>query len=161
MRQDLSFAWQGVGELMNLTTEGLERFVVAQDRVYETVCDELAMGEKTTHWMWFIFPQFRDLGRSPIARHFAIQSADEALDYWQHPILGPRLQECTQLAVTQPTATAHDLLGSPDDLKFKSCMTLFSLVAPDEPVFKQALLRFFGGRLDENTLKLLSKVSTH
>ena len=161
MRQDLSFAWQGVGDLMNLTTEGLERFVVAQDRVYETVCDELAMGEKTTHWMWFIFPQFRDLGRSPIARHFAIQSADEALDYRQHPILGPRLQECTQLAVTQPTSTAHDLLGSPDDLKFKSCMTLFSLVAPDEPVFKQALLRFFGGRLDESTLKLRSKVSTH
>lgn len=143
---------------MNLTTEGLERFVEAQDRVYETVCDELALGEKATHWMWFIFPQFRDLGQSPIARHFAIHSADEALDYWQHPILGPRLLECTKLAVAQSTNTAHDLFGSPDDLKFKSCMTLFSLVAPDEPVFKQALTRFFAGRPDENTLKLLIKI---
>lgn len=141
---------------MNLTTQGLERFVEAQDRVFDTVCDELALGEKTSHWMWFVFPQFRDLGRSPIARHFAIQSADEALDYWHHPVLGPRLKTCTQLVLAQPNTTAHDIFGSPDDLKFKSCMTLFFLVAPDEAVFKEALNRFFGGRPDESTLKLLA-----
>jgi uncharacterized protein (DUF1810 family) len=143
---------------MNLTTVGLDRFVEAQDRVYESVCNELALGEKTSHWMWFIFPQFKGLGQSPIARHFEIQSADEALDYWHDPVLGPRLKACTQLALTQPNTSAFDLFGSPDDLKFKSCMTLFSLVAPDEAVFNQALARFFGGRPDEATLKLLAQV---
>ncbi|MDO8447865.1 MAG: DUF1810 domain-containing protein [Rhodoferax sp.] len=141
---------------MNLTTQGLERFVEAQDRVYESVCNELALGEKTSHWMWFIFPQLKGLGRSPIAKHYAIESGAEALAFWQHPILGKRLKECTQLVLAQPNTTAHDIFGSPDDLKFKSCMTLFAQVAPQEPVFKQALERFFGGKPDESTLKLLS-----
>ncbi|WP_296443212.1 DUF1810 domain-containing protein [Rhodoferax sp. UBA5149] len=141
---------------MNLATQGLQRFVEAQDRVYESVCNELALGEKTSHWMWFIFPQLKGLGRSPIAKHFGIASAAEALDFWQHPVLGQRLKECTQLVLAQPHTTAHDIFGSPDDLKFKSCMTLFAQVAPDEPMFKQALTRFFGGMVDESTLRLLS-----
>jgi uncharacterized protein (DUF1810 family) len=141
--------------MMNLTTEGLQRFVEAQDLVYETVCNELALGEKTSHWMWFIFPQLKGLGRSPIAKHYGIESADEALRLWQHPILGKRLKECTLLVLAQPNTTAHDIFGSPDDLKFKSCMTLFAHIAPSEPCFKEALTRFFNGKPDESTVKLL------
>lgn len=142
--------------MMNLTTQGLQRFIEAQDRVYESVCNELALGEKTSHWMWFIFPQLKGLGHSPIARHYGLDSRDEALSFWQHPILGKRLKECTQLVLAQSNATARDIFGSPDDLKFKSSLTLFAQVAPEEPVFKQALTRFFGGKPDESTLKLLS-----
>ncbi len=140
---------------MNLTTPGLQRFVEAQNRVYESVCKELALGEKTSHWMWFIFPQLKELGRSPIAKYFGIDSKGEALGYWQHPILGQRLKQCTQLVLAQASKTAHAIFGSPDELKFKSCMTLFAQVAPQEPVFRQALARFFGGQPDEATLKLL------
>ena len=141
---------------MNSTTQGLQRFVEAQDRVYESVCNELALGEKTSHWMWFIFPQLKALGRSPIAKHYGLESADEALRYWQHSILGQRLVACTKLTLAQPNTAARDIFGTPDDLKFKSCMTLFAQVAPQEPVFKQALERFFAGKADESTLKLLS-----
>jgi uncharacterized protein (DUF1810 family) len=141
---------------MNLATQGLQRFVEAQDRVYDSVCDELALGEKTSHWMWFIFPQLKGLGLSAIAKHYGIASADEALAFWQHPVLGPRLKHCTQLVLAQRSGTAYDIFGSPDDLKFKSCMTLFAQLAPDEPVFKQALARFFGDQPDQTTLKLLS-----
>lgn len=140
---------------MQSKTQGLARFVEAQDRVYESVCNELALGEKTSHWMWFVFPQLKSLGHSPIAKHYGIESAEEALAYWQHPVLGRRLLECTQLVLAQPNTTARDIFGSPDDLKFKSCLTLFAQVAPQEQAFKLALTRFFGGKPDENTLKLL------
>ena len=141
---------------MNLTTHGLQRFMEAQDRVYESVCNELVLGEKTSHWMWFVFPQLKGLGRSPIARHYGLASAAEALAFWQHPILGKRLKQCTQLVLAQPNTTARDIFGSTDDLKFKSCMTLFAQLAPDESVFQQALARFFAGKPDETTLKLLA-----
>lgn len=140
---------------MNMAIQGLQRFVEAQDRVYESVCNELALGEKTSHWMWFIFPQLKGLGHSAIAKHYGIASADEALAFWQHPVLGLRLKQCTQLVLAQRNDSARDIFGSPDDLKFKSCMTLFAQIAPDEPLFKLALERFFGGKLDENTLTLL------
>ena len=140
---------------MNLTTQGLQRFVQAQDLVYESVCNELSLGEKTSHWMWFVFPQLKGLGHSPIAKHYSLESAAEALEFWQHPVLGPRLKECTQLVLAQPNTSAHDVFGSPDDIKFKSCMTLFAKVAPNEPCFKEALTRFFNGKQDESTLKLL------
>ena len=142
--------------MMNLTTLGLPRFVEAQDLIFETACNELALGEKTSHWMWFIFPQLKGLGKSPIARHYALESAAEALAYWQHPVLGKRLKECTQLVLAQPNISALDIFGTPDDLKFKSCMTLFAKIAPEEPLFQQALAKFFGGKFDEATLKLLS-----
>ena len=141
---------------MNLTTQGLQRFVEAQDLVYESVCNELSLGEKTSHWMWFIFPQLKSLGHSPIAKHYGLESASEAQEFWEHPILGPRLKECTRLVLAQPNTTAHDIFGSPDDIKFKSCMTLFAKVVPAEPCFKEALARFFGGKPDESTLKLLN-----
>jgi uncharacterized protein (DUF1810 family) len=139
----------------NLTTQGLNRFVEAQDRVYASVCEELAVGKKTSHWMWFVFPQLKALGRSPIAKHFGIESRGEALSYWQHPVLGKRLKECADLVMAVGDKTVHDIFGSPDDLKFRSCMTLFSQVAPDEPVFRQALEHFFGGQSDDSTLELL------
>lgn len=141
---------------MQSNTQGLARFVEAQDRVYDSVCNELALGEKTSHWMWFVFPQLKELGRSAIAKRYGLASADEALAYWRHPVLGVRLRECTGLVLAQPSTTAHDIFGSPDDLKFRSCMTLFARVAPEEALFQQALTRFFGGRPDESTLRLLA-----
>ena len=141
----------------DLTQHSLQRFVDAQNRVYDSVCNELALGEKTTHWMWFVFPQLKALGCSPIAKHYGIETKDEAQTYWQHPILGKRLRllQCTKLVLAQHHTTAHDIFGSPDDLKFRSCMTLFSKVATEEPAFKQVLTRFFNGLPDESTLKLL------
>ena len=141
--------------MLNLTTQGLPRFVEAQDLIFDTVCNELALGEKSSHWMWFVFPQLKGLGKSPIARHYALDSATEALAYWQHPVLGTRLKECTQLVLAQPNS-ALDVFGAPDDLKFKSCMTLFARITPTEPLFQKALDKFFGGKADEATLKLLS-----
>ena len=141
--------------MMNLTTQGLPRFTEAQDLIFDTACNELALGEKSSHWMWFIFPQLKGLGSSPIARHYALESAAEGLDYWQHPVLGARLKKCTQLVLAQPNTSALDIFGTPDELKFKSCMTLFAKIAPEEPVFQQALAKFFNGKFDEATLKLL------
>jgi uncharacterized protein (DUF1810 family) len=139
----------------NLTNNTLERFVAAQDCVYDSVRAELAAGKKTSHWMWFVFPQLKALGRSPIAKHFGIESGNEALAYWQHPVLGRRLKECTTLVLAAGDKTAHEIFGSPDDLKFRSCMTLFSHVAPNEPVFSQALQRFFSAQPDDLTRALL------
>ena len=141
---------------MNLTMQGLERFVNAQAPVYASICEELAAGRKTSHWMWFVFPQLKELGRSPVARHFGLESRYEALAYWQHPVLGMRLKQCTMRVVEAGVSkTAHGIFGSPDDLKFRTCMTLFSQVARDESVFSQALEEFFGGQPDEMTLNLL------
>jgi uncharacterized protein (DUF1810 family) len=137
------------------TTPSLQRFVEAQDRVYASVLEELAAGNKTSHWIWFIFPQLKALGRSTIAKNFGIESRAEALAYWQHPVLGKRLTECTELVLAVDDKTAHEIFGSPDDFKFCSCMTLFAQVAPEEPLFGQALERFYGGQPDENTLELL------
>jgi uncharacterized protein (DUF1810 family) len=137
------------------TGQSLQRFVEAQNRVYKSVCEELSAGQKTSHWMWYIFPQLRELGHSDIARHFGIASVAEARAYWLHPVLGPRLKECTQLVLAIEGRTVHEIFGSPDDLKFRSCMTLFKLAVPEEPVFDQALQRFYGGRADEATLRLL------
>jgi uncharacterized protein (DUF1810 family) len=139
----------------DLNEHSLQRFVDAQDRVYDSVCNELALGEKTSHWMWFVFPQLKALGQSPIAKHFGLASREEALAYWQHPVLGPRLVECTKLVLAQHHTPLHDIFGSPDDFKFRSCMTLFSQLVPDEAVFKLALAQLCEGKPDESTLKLL------
>ncbi len=142
---------------VNPSVQGLQRFIEAQDRVYDSVLDELALGEKTTHWMWFVFPQLKALGRSPMAKHFGIESLDEASAYFQHPILGKRLVECTQMLLKPSNTDVFEIFGSPDDLKFRSCMTLFKQAAPEEPVFPRALDRFFHGKPDEVTLGLLNK----
>jgi uncharacterized protein (DUF1810 family) len=141
---------------MSPSTPELERFVVAQDAVCEAVRAELSAGRKASHWMWFVFPQLRGLGCSATALRFGLASRDEALAYWRHPVLGSRLKECTELVLATPGRTAHEIFGSPDDLKFRSCMTLFAEVAPDEPVFRRALARFFDAEPDPRTLALLA-----
>jgi len=132
----------------------LRRFVEAQEPVIAQVRSELAAGRKTSHWMWFVFPQIKGLGRSSMAQHYGIASADEARAYWTHPLLGPRLAECTQLVLAVDGRSAHEIFGSPDDLKFRSSLTLFAQ-ATGEPLFTRALTKYFDGRPDEATLRLL------
>jgi uncharacterized protein (DUF1810 family) len=139
----------------------LQRFIEAQNPVFERVRAELAAGAKTSHWMWFVFPQHVALGRSATARHFGIALRAEALAYWQHPLLGARLKACTQLVLAVDGKTALQIFGSPDDLKFRSCMTLFAQVALGEPVFTQALEKYFGGAGDSATLALLDSPAAH
>ena len=133
----------------------LQRFVDAQENIYSAVCSELQSGMKRSHWMWFIFPQIAGLGSSPTAQHFAISSLDEAKAYLQHPVLGPRLIECTDLVNQISGRSIHDIFGYPDDMKFRSSMTLFAKAASDNTTFRQALQKYFAGRDDDRTLELL------
>lgn len=133
----------------------LQRFVDAQAPVYERVRAELKNGRKQSHWMWFVFPQLAGLGHSSMARTYALTSLDEARAYWQHPVLGPRLRVCTELVNQVQGRSIRDILGSPDDLKFHSCMTLFARASEDEPLFHEALSRYYQGALDARTLSLL------
>jgi len=136
---------------------GLERFVEAQEPVYARVRAELETGRKRTHWMWFVFPQLHGLGESPTARRFAIASLDEARAYLAHPILGPRLLECTRLVNGAESRTLGEIFGYPDDLKFRSCMTLFAAAGgPGQALFDAALRKYCGGVPDERTLELLA-----
>ena len=131
----------------------LDRFVAAQDPVIDQIRRELAAGAKRSHWMWFIFPQLRALGRSSTAQFYGLDGLDEARAYLGHPVLGPRLLECTGLVDYVQGKTALEILGSPDDLKFRSCMTLFARIQP-EP-FTSALQHFYQGQPDPKTLELL------
>jgi uncharacterized protein (DUF1810 family) len=133
----------------------LERFVSAQDAIYSQVLSELRSGMKTSHWMWFIFPQIRGLGRSPVSIQFGISSPEEAAAYLQHPVLGPRLKECTRLVLHVKRRSAEEIFGSPDDMKFRSSMTLFAQVSPDDDIFARALQQYFDGAPDQLTLDRL------
>jgi uncharacterized protein (DUF1810 family) len=133
----------------------LDRFVSAQSAVFPQVLAELSSGSKRSHWIWFIFPQMKGLGHSPQAMHFGIGSLQEAAAYWRHPLLGPRLEQCTRLVNLVEGSTIHQILGSPDDLKFRSSMTLFALAAQDNSVFVHALQKYFSGEPDPVTLGLL------
>ncbi len=133
----------------------LQRFVDAQGPIYRHVLRELENGQKTRHWMWFIFPQIAGLGRSSTATRFAISSREEAQAYLSHPILGPRLRECTALVNQIEGRSIEAIFGYPDDLKFCSSMTLFAQVAEDKQVFLDALNKYFGGEPDSRTLRLL------
>ena len=137
----------GAGDPYNLG-----RFEEAQAGVYARVCEELRAGEKRSHWMWFIFPQIRGLGRSPMAERFAIGSMEEARAYLGHAVLGGRLQECTELVNAVEGKTAAEIFGFPDDMKFCSSMTLFAK-AGEEPVFRRAIEKYFGGEMDSGTLE--------
>jgi uncharacterized protein (DUF1810 family) len=135
----------------------LERFVTAQAPVFATVIDELKSGRKRSHWMWFVFPQLRSLGRSPTAQFYGIGSVEEARAYLDHPVLGPRLELCTRTVLQVKDRSVHDIFGSPDDMKFHSSMTLFGVAAPDpSSLFQQALDRCWAGAPDEQTLRLLA-----
>jgi len=136
----------------------LQRFVDAQARVYEVARDEIETGHKRSHWMWFIFPQLRGLGRSSMAETYGIGSLDEARAYLAHPVLGPRLRECAEAALEHSDKPLIDLFGSPDDLKFRSSMTLFARAAgPGEALFQAAIDHLCGGRPDATTLELLGE----
>lgn len=133
----------------------LARFVDAQESVYAQVLNELKAGRKRSHWMWFIFPQIAGLGASPMARKFAISGREEAEAYLAHPVLGPRLRECTKLLIATPDKPIESILGYPDDLKFRSSMTLFAKAAADNADFMAALDKFYGGAFDPATLEQL------
>ena len=133
----------------------LERFVIAQERVFKHVLAELRAGTKMSHWIWFIFPQIRGLGRSPVSVEFAISGREEALAYLQHPVLGPRLRDCTQLVLLVVGRSALEIFGSPDDIKFRSCMTLFAKVSSQDNIFERALQKYFNGVPDKLTLDRL------
>ena len=132
----------------------LERFVTAQAQIYPRVLAELQAGQKQSHWMWFIFPQIVGLSGSYRGQLYAIQSLDEAREYLAHPLLGARLRECGQAVMDVEGKSAHDIFGSPDDIKFRSSLTLFDLVAPND-IFQSALRKFFDGVADHATLKIL------
>ena len=137
--------------------DALQRFVEAQDPVWDEVLAELQAGAKRTHWMWFVFPQIAGLGHSPMSRRYAISSELEAASYLRHAVLGARLRTCTQLVLAVEGRSATEIFGTPDDLKFHSSMTLFALVARDETgdLFRQALDKYFAGTLDPATRERL------
>src|SRR5579872_4508916 len=133
----------------------LQRFVTAQERVFDQVLAELRTGSKMSHWIWFIFPQIYGLGRSSVSQEYAISGREEATAYLQHPLLGPRLKNCTQLVLQVEGRSALDIFGSPDDMKFRSCMTLFAEVSPDDDIFQRALEKYYDGDPDQLTLDRL------
>jgi uncharacterized protein (DUF1810 family) len=133
----------------------LKRFVLAQERCYASALAEIRRGEKETHWMWFVFPQLAGLGRSATSQHYGLRDLGEAAAYLRHPLLGARLTECFRAAISVQARSARDLFSSPDDLKFHSSATLFACVTPGDPVFQQVLDRYFQGRRDGATLRLL------
>ena len=135
----------------------LDRFVRAQNPVFRDVQGELARGRKQSHWMWFVFPQIAGLGFSAMSQRYAIGSHAEAVAYLAHPLLGPRLIECTRLVLGVEGRTINAILGAPDDAKFRSSMTLFGAVS-DEPVFDQALARYFASERDAATLEILARL---
>jgi uncharacterized protein (DUF1810 family) len=138
-----------------------DHFLIAQEGVYPQALAELRAGKKRSHWMWFIFPQIAGLGSSAMTRRFALHDLAEARDYFDHPILGERLRQCTRAVLHKagvpgaPGPSILQLLGTPDDLKFHSSMTLFSRAAPHEPLFRRALVAFFDGVEDIETIKRL------
>jgi uncharacterized protein (DUF1810 family) len=145
----------GRGRTASSDPHELERFVEARTPVIEQVKQELRAGRKRTHWMWYVFPQIAGLGRSEMSRRYAISSREEATAYLAHPTLGPRLRECTAIVNAVEGRSANDIFGSPDDLKFRSSMTLFDAVADDPTPFGTALERYYDGEPDPKTLELL------
>jgi len=141
-----------------MTDADLIRFLDAQDQVYQQVVEELGRGRKKTHWMWFIFPQLAGLGRSGMAQHYAIRDIDQAKRYLADPILGTRLRQGVRLLLDQKKKSAFEILGSPDDLKLRSCLTLFHEAVSndsDRASFTKALDQFYQGEADPRTLGLL------
>jgi len=137
----------------------VQRFVDAQSEEYDDVCAELHAGKKRSHWIWYIFPQMKDLGMSSMSQRFGISSLEEARAYLEHGVLGPRLRECTRLVNVVEGRSLREIFGSPDDLKFRSCMTLFAHASDENRVFLDALQKYCGGEFDPATLGLLEKRS--
>ena len=142
-----------------MSTALFNDFIQAQNTVYPSVIKELTEGQKRTHWMWFIFPQVKGLGRSTMARRFAIGSLEQAKEYLQHDMLGARLRECAELLLLHPDKSALDIFGSPDNLKLQSSLTLFAFAAGNKCVFEQLLYQFYAGSYDINTIKMLKQIN--
>jgi uncharacterized protein (DUF1810 family) len=134
----------------------LNRFVEAQEATFADALSELRAGRKQSHWMWYVFPQIAGLGRSSMAERYAIRSEEEAKAYLAHPVLGPRLVECAEAVMRVEGRTATEIMGSPDDMKLKSCATLFAYVSPERSVFRLILEKYYGGDPDNKTLVLLN-----
>ena len=134
----------------------LNRFVQAQEDDYERALYEIERGRKRSHWMWYIFPQFDGLGFSTTSKQYSIKSVAEARAYLSHPILGLRLTECVEAVLSVEGRSAYEIFGSPDDLKLRSCATLFASVSPKSSIFDQLLEKFFQGERDGKTLRLLN-----
>ena len=134
----------------------LERYLKAQAPVYAQALAELKRGHKQSHWMWYVFPQIAGLGHSSMSYTYAIQSLEEARDYLAHPVLGARMRECCETLMAVEGRTAHEIFHSPDDLKFRSSLTLFARAAPDEALFDELLVKYFDGKEDPATLELLA-----
>jgi uncharacterized protein (DUF1810 family) len=134
----------------------LQRFLDAQNGIFEQVCAQLQVGRKTGHWMWFIFPQIQGLGHSDMARRYAIGSREEARAYFEHEILGSRLKECSRLVTLVDGRSIQEIFGSPDDVKFRSSMTLFAHATSDNQVFMEALNKYCGGEFDQAMLERLN-----
>lgn len=134
----------------------LQRFIDAQENIYTDVISELKQGYKKSHWMWYIFPQITGLGQSHISQQYAIGSLEEASAFVQHPILGDRLYECAEIVVNTEGSTAKQIFGTPDHLKFHSCITLFCQVENHHPVFDSALTKYFENKQEQLTLDILS-----
>ncbi len=139
------------------TTFDLDRFITAQEKQYPEALDEIKNGRKQSHWMWFVFPQLDGLGVSPLSKKYAVKSREEAIAYLQHSQLGPRLVEITGELLALEGKSAFEIMGSPDYMKLKSCMTLFALVSVKDNVFQRVLDKYFGGELDKRTIDLLDK----
>jgi uncharacterized protein (DUF1810 family) len=163
----LGWPWNGIGfeeeAIMTRANQSanaddpynLRRFVEAQAEDYEQALAEIRRGRKSSHWMWYIFPQFEGLGHSSMSRRYAIKSLAEAKSYLAHPVLGPRLLACAESAWRVEGRSALDIFGSPDDIKLRSCATLFAAVSPPGSVFERLLDKYFEGKADEKTLHLL------
>jgi uncharacterized protein (DUF1810 family) len=137
----------------------LSRFISAQQNIYPQVLKELQNNKKTTHWMWFIFPQIDGLGHSSTAKYYSIKHIEEAKEYLAHPVLGTRLLECSNILLNIQGKTAEDIFGYPDNLKLKSCITLFNYAVPEHKIFGAVLQKYFAGEQDEKTLSILQKLS--
>lgn len=139
---------------MDNNASNLSRFIEAQGQNYERALQEIKAGHKCSHWMWFIFPQLKGLGRSATSTYYGIDGMSEAEEYLSHPILGNRLREISEVLLKLDSNNAHEIFGSPDDLKLRSCMTLFDKVSPHD-IFNDVLNKYFDGEVDYITLKLL------
>ncbi|QJD95806.1 DUF1810 domain-containing protein [Mucilaginibacter robiniae] len=136
---------------------GLQRFIDAQKSDYDTALAEVKQGHKRSHWMWYIFPQIQGLGFSEASRYYGIKDINEAEAYYKNPVLGSRLVQICEELLKLPSSSAHQILGSPDDLKLRSCITLFAALPDASSVFKELLRKFFSGQPDAQTLKIIGK----
>jgi uncharacterized protein (DUF1810 family) len=139
-----------------MESEKINRFLTAQNQSYLKALEEIRAGKKVSHWMWYIFPQLKGLGKSEISEYYALEGVNDATDYLNHPVLGRHLVEICNAVLSLTGRSAHEIFGAPDDMKLRSCMTLFAKTKNADPIFKQVLDKYFDGQFDRLTLELLA-----